>query len=122
MRSSLSLTLLALFANFAYGFSSPPGKPLRILGRPHSLVGHQAAPSLAIDVNMSTSNIGRGGALKAATTSNDESSLTPYKVVSSLWGTAGVVYILAKAIRRVLPIALEPFLETSTPLSQFQLG
>ena len=41
MRPSLSLSILALFANFAYGFSSPPpAKPLRVLGRAHKLVGH----------------------------------------------------------------------------------
>ena len=67
-----------------------------------------------------TSKIARGGAIKAS--SNDAESSSGYKFVASLWGTSGVVYILAKAIRRVLPIALEPFSETSTPLSQFQLG
>jgi len=40
----------------------------------------------------------------------------------SFWGTFGVVYILAKAIKRVLPIALEPFNgKGAHPLSQFQL-
>lgn len=32
----------------------------------------------------------------------------------SFWGSLGVVYILAKAIMRVTPIALEPFLGSST--------
>lgn len=42
----------------------------------------------------------------------------------SLWGTGGVLYILFKAIIRVLPIALEPFKKGGdvVPLSQFQLG
>jgi hypothetical protein len=30
-------------------------------------------------------------------------------VFGSVWGSFGVIYILAKAIRRVLPIAMEPF-------------
>lgn len=121
MRPSLSLSILALFANFAYGFSSPPPtKPLRLLGRARKLVGHPSP--LSTGNVMSTSNISRGGALKAVTTSKEESSMTPYRFLASFWGTTGVVYILAKAIRRVLPIALEPFLEASTPLSQFQLG
>lgn len=59
--------------------------------------------------------------MKATSQDSDEGSKT-YKTVASIWGTAGVVYILAKAIRRVLPIAMEPFLETSVPLSQVQLG
>jgi len=44
-------------------------------------------------------------------------------IVTSLWGTAGVVYILLKAIKRVVPIALEPFGkgENAVPLTQSQL-
>lgn len=65
------------------------------------------------------SPIARGGAVNGSDQETDTGAFTR---VASIWGTAGVVYILAKAIRRVLPIALEPFLETSTPLSQVQLG
>jgi len=42
--------------------------------------------------------------------------------LASLWGTTGVLYILAKAIKRVLPIALEPFKGAAPALSQFELG
>lgn len=44
-------------------------------------------------------------------------SLTPFQplqIVGALWGSLGVAYSLAMAVRRVLPIAIEPFLETST--------
>ena len=41
---------------------------------------------------------------------------------SSIWGTGGVLYILAKAIKRVMPIAQEPFLAGAVPLTQVQLG
>lgn len=40
----------------------------------------------------------------------------------SIWGTGGVLYILAKAIKRVMPIAQEPFLAGAVPLTQVQLG
>uniref|UniRef100_A0A7R9WR65 Uncharacterized protein n=1 Tax=Craspedostauros australis TaxID=1486917 RepID=A0A7R9WR65_9STRA len=40
--------------------------------------------------------------------------------IGSLWGTTGVVYILAKAIKRVLPIALEPFTSSAMVLTPFQ--
>lgn len=120
MRPSLSLAVLALFGNFAYGFSSPPAKPLStraLLARqPH---GPVAAKSTPIDIMTSTS---RGGALKATSNGDSSNNMTPFKFMASFWGTTGVIYILAKAIRRVIPIAIEPFLETSTPLSQFQLG
>ena len=43
-------------------------------------------------------------------------------LLTSLWGSGGVIYILAKAIKRVVPIALEPFSEGAVPLSQVQLG
>ncbi len=43
-------------------------------------------------------------------------------ISGSIWGTGGVLYILAKAIKRVMPIAQEPFLAGAVPLTQFQLG
>jgi CRISPR/Cas system-associated protein Csm6 len=43
-------------------------------------------------------------------------------IAASLWGTGGVLYILAKAIVRVLPIALEPFQAGAVPLKHFELG
>jgi hypothetical protein len=50
-------------------------------------------------------------------------NLTTGKILSSMWGSIGVVYILVKAIKRVVPIALEPFFsKTVVPLTRFQLG
>ena len=40
----------------------------------------------------------------------------------SVWGVTGVLYVLAKAVKRVMPIALEPFQAGAVPLSQFELG
>jgi hypothetical protein len=41
----------------------------------------------------------------------------------SIWGTGGVLYILGKAIKRVLPIALEPLKkDTAMILTPFQWG
>ena len=58
----------------------------------------------------------------AATAQNDESYKKTSVLLTSLWGSGGVIYILAKAIKRVLPIAMEPFSEGAVPLSQVQLG
>jgi len=63
----------------------------------------------------------RGGA-RMSTSSNDTFDKSPGLTISSLWGTGGVLYILMKAIKRVIPIALEPFQEGAVPLSQFELG
>mmetsp|Transcript_6221 Transcript_6221/g.9094 ORF Transcript_6221/g.9094 Transcript_6221/m.9094 type:complete len:331 (+) Transcript_6221:51-1043(+) len=46
----------------------------------------------------------------------------PIGLLSSFWGSFGVIYILYKAIARVLPIALEPFKGTSPSLTSFQLA
>lgn len=43
-------------------------------------------------------------------------------ILGSIWGTGGVLYILGKAIKRVLPIALEPFNGVGTPLTQYELA
>jgi len=46
---------------------------------------------------------------------NDKSPFTKSMTLfGSMWGSFGVIYILAKAIVRVLPIALEPFKKSST--------
>lgn len=59
--------------------------------------------------------IARGGALKAADTSSGKCPVSkPIEIFGSIWGSLGVVYILAKSIRRVLPIALEPFKSSTT--------
>jgi len=42
-------------------------------------------------------------------------------LTASLWGAIGVVAVLGKSIKRILPIALEPFGATFPPLSPFQL-
>ena len=73
---------------------------------------------------------GGGTALGASVANGDAAAegqdlnLTLGKVLSSLWGSCGVVYILAKAIKRVFPIALEPFMKAEgvVPLTQFQLA
>lgn len=43
--------------------------------------------------------------------------------LASFWGAFGVIYILMKAIIRVVPIALDPLTNgAATPLTPFQLG
>ncbi|KAG7339761.1 hypothetical protein IV203_025441 [Nitzschia inconspicua] len=41
-------------------------------------------------------------------------------VFGSLWGSFGVIYILAKAVKRVIPIAMEPFAGGSLTFTPFQ--
>jgi hypothetical protein len=73
---------------------------------------------------------GSSSARAASTMSGDDAALvgkdlnlTVGKVLASMWGSFGVVYILAKAIKRVVPIALEPFFSGDVvPLTRFQLA
>jgi len=56
--------------------------------------------------------------LFTAASGNDATDKCPFTkslaIFGSVWGSLGVIYILAKAIVRVLPIALEPFQATSS--------
>lgn len=72
---------------------------------------------------------GSSSARAASTMSGDDAvvgkdlNLTTGKVLASMWGSFGVVYILAKAIKRVVPIALEPFFSgDAVSLTRFHLA
>lgn len=74
----------------------------------------------------------RGGAISGTAIKTSSSPIntgtkcpatTSATILASLYGSGGVIYILLKAIKRVLPIALEPFQGGSVqPLSTLQLG
>jgi len=175
MKCSLTLTLIALMANFAYGFSAAAAQATPSTGgaatdgggagtsffrtfaaasaattRGHHRLG--LFPSTA-SLTAATFPRGGGGAgfgfgtmgrkisqrTKAPSTTRrqltqrdpliDTGSKCPVTglaaLFGSVWGVGGVLYILAKAVKRVLPIALEPFQGAAggaIPLSQFQLG
>jgi hypothetical protein len=86
-------------------------------------------PSAKSGNNANAMAVRGGAALKAAADSTGAvpgESKCPFskfiQLSSSLYGTTGVMYILIKAIKRVYPIALEPFAKGGVPLTQFQLG
>ena len=108
------------------GFSSP----IILSQQPRS---HSRFPS-AIDriSNMRISTTRGGATVKpkgqklAATSPVATGSKCPATsaatIAASMWGAGGVIYILAKAIKRVIPIAMEPFQTGSVPLNNFHLG
>lgn len=50
-------------------------------------------------------------------------AMTTGNLIASLWGTGGFVYVLVKSVRKIVPIAAEPFVEAApAPLTQFQLA
>jgi len=135
MRRCIPVVIFGLLSHYlTYGFStsshvSAPFQQRRRFGVDLSRMrGGKSTPSHSNSNNNSFGIISRGGA-KATSLSaesggdgGDGSSKCPMRMASSVWGVSGVVYILAKAIRRLVPIALEPFKAGAVPLSTFQLS
>ena len=130
MRCSISLALIAFLARFAYGFSVTPPRlvePLRVgaagaASKPARDSKEWSASAQTIILTRT-----RGGALDLSKNSpitvESKCPVTGLAAIfGSLYGTFGVVYILIKAVKRVLPIAMEPFQAGAVPLTQFQLG
>ena len=65
-------------------------------------------------------------AVSVAPRGGDGSSLevTAGKLLASFWGSGGFIYILLRSIRKIVPIALEPFGggEGIVPLTKVQLA
>jgi hypothetical protein len=124
MRSSMQLTLLSLLSCVVHGFSSPAILPLHhttstskngLLHRDRlRLVPRGGANKLPVVQRFASSSPAATGSKCPATGAAT--------IAASIWGAGGVIYILAKAIKRVIPIALEPFQAGAIPLTNFQLG
>lgn len=152
VRVNLSLVIIGVLANLAYGFSRSPNlvigsafshnfnqsnrlflsrsnlndRPFRttqsdgdnnqsIHARDSSLESASGLSEVPDPFNVVRNFPSRGGAIGAI---NKVS-----KFVVSFWASSGVVYILMKAIKRVLPIALEPLKgDVAVPLNGFQLA
>lgn len=118
MRSSFKLALIALLSSVVYGFSSPTSVPKT--AKEESSVLRVRRPSI-----MTLRGGARAANLKATPSSTGGSKYPATgltTIAASIWGTGGVLYILGKAVKRVAPIAIEPFQEGAIPLSQFELG
>ncbi|KAL3795371.1 hypothetical protein HJC23_009544 [Cyclotella cryptica] len=140
--STLALIGIALLNNLASGFScttaaaAAPCPRLPLL-RPPSASSKTAVSSFRQEnmqrrndqSHLGNSSLGkslaiRGGALRSSAGSDDtlDLNLTTGKVLASAWGTCGVAYILIKAIKRVVPIAMEPFGKGAVALTKVELG
>lgn len=131
MRLSMSLVLIALMSYVVHGFSSP----IILTQQPRTIIGsssHSRFKTLDHVSGMRKITTTRGGAVvtggqklaaaSPAATGSKCPATSAATVAASLWGAGGVIYILAKAIKRVIPIAMEPFQAGSVPLNNFQLG
>jgi len=88
--------------------------------QPPPLHQQQQALRTSLSTMFMTSINNRGGGDVSTPSS---SYMKPSVFLTSLWGSGGVIYILIKAIKRVMPIAFEPFVgEGAIPLTQLQLG
>lgn len=136
MRPSLFLAILGIVGSFASGFSSPTlpfaaSQRRAVAATAKSIISRKGLFKMPLDARVATSRIvntiARGGAQNAqASSSSSAQSKCPLRkfsvVLASAYGTGGVMYSLLKAIRRVFPVAMEPFTQGAVPLSQFQLG
>lgn len=148
--SLASLVVLSPLACLASGFAVPgsPQGSIAVFGNPHAqsrsslATGPLKVPSWRDSSSSLTrgggcwQHVPRGGAAttkpltaKASSSPIDTGSKCPVTglaaALGSLYGAGGVVYVLAKAIKRVLPIALEPFqagTAAAVALTNFQLG
>jgi len=134
--------MMGLSVALAEGFSCSQRLPTMTRGGSYSasplISTRQAQKHQKLDSISFSSLNARGGALSTprggvryAEPSDDELATSSdagilSKALSgfgSMWGSMGVVYILAKAVKRVLPIAIEPLNAGSTlALSNIQWG
>ena len=139
--ATLLLTLDLVCSCFASGFSiSPTSKSLRLLpsssASPSSLhLAPTSSFSYRDDCNNSMEKrrsapkeqrSASALAVSAAPRGGDGSGveMTAGRLSASFWGTGGFVYILLRSIRKIVPIALEPFGagEGIVPLTKVQLA
>eukprot|EP00569_Conticribra_weissflogii_P003713 CAMPEP_0171328722 /NCGR_PEP_ID=MMETSP0878-20121228/815_1 /TAXON_ID=67004 /ORGANISM="Thalassiosira weissflogii, Strain CCMP1336" /LENGTH=267 /DNA_ID=CAMNT_0011828591 /DNA_START=246 /DNA_END=1049 /DNA_ORIENTATION=+ len=133
---SFALLGVALLNNLASGFSHSNIMPLPTSSSLRLPLQHKPRPSMQTNsdaigtyAKITSPLLVRGGARAMANENVNEAAaydlnLSTGKVIASLWGTCGVAYILIKAIKRVVPIALEPFMtgEGVVPLTNVQLA
>eukprot|EP00562_Extubocellulus_spinifer_P001614 CAMPEP_0178483268 /NCGR_PEP_ID=MMETSP0696-20121128/7147_1 /TAXON_ID=265572 /ORGANISM="Extubocellulus spinifer, Strain CCMP396" /LENGTH=238 /DNA_ID=CAMNT_0020110781 /DNA_START=221 /DNA_END=937 /DNA_ORIENTATION=+ len=63
-----------------------------------------------------------GAQVDASAAGNGDSiDMTIGKFLASFWGTGGFVYILLRSIRKIVPIAMEPFGDGAVALNRVQL-
>eukprot|EP00568_Trieres_chinensis_P003665 CAMPEP_0183308126 /NCGR_PEP_ID=MMETSP0160_2-20130417/19974_1 /TAXON_ID=2839 ORGANISM="Odontella Sinensis, Strain Grunow 1884" /NCGR_SAMPLE_ID=MMETSP0160_2 /ASSEMBLY_ACC=CAM_ASM_000250 /LENGTH=259 /DNA_ID=CAMNT_0025471885 /DNA_START=97 /DNA_END=876 /DNA_ORIENTATION=+ len=127
----IGLTSLAVLATIASGFSSSPNTVFT----PRAFMSSTSTATVRRRPSAATSAVAtiRGGAkpsspteVSAARPVDDVPAGTkcPVSFLASAWGAGGVAYILLKAVRRLLPIAIEPFVGEGgpVPLTSVQLG
>lgn len=124
LKSGLSLALLSTAATLTCGFSLQPFQKTNSLihssSSPLINTNKPAAVSMLDNKYKSLSNELRGGSLQASSINGEVTNKA--SPIISFWAAGGVVMILAKSIKRIVPIALEPFQGVATPLSTFQLA
>ena len=132
VRSTVFITVLALLGTslvMSEGFIMPAkrhgmGGSTTLRQRPTTSASPKTTTTLGGVASASTGTAlaSSGGDQDGLSMEKKECPVTkPFALLGSLWGSLGVIYILAKAIKRVTPIALEPFGEAATfTLTPFQ--
>ena len=136
LSSEISLAFLSAITHFSYGFCLRPAPKQNLFHTSMksadktvpswSLPYHRPTASHLADnhqIISSSSIITLRGGVDGNVIAGDAQKGNILNTISSLWAAGGVVMILGKSIKRILPIALEPFgSKAPVPLSTFQLG
>jgi len=143
-RVAFSLATVGIIGNLAYGFSS--SSPSSLTSATHSLhtspisaMKRQARPfgvnpfdDRSHPAGKAAASVVRGG--ETESTDGGVNAVTNFgNAVASFWAAGGVAMILLNSIRRIVPIAMEPFqaagkaavdgaASSVQPLTQFQLA
>jgi len=115
------LAILSTFTQFAYSFSLKP----QFSNSCRTLSCTKQLPTFPLSSSQDETHITvRGGAASATEGSGTDSSSGRKlaNTVASLWAAGGFIMILGKSIKRILPIALEPFNGAAASLSTLQLA
>ena len=119
--------IIAIISNLGYGWSLYP--PLSS----SSSLKHLSHPQGAIMSEGKISPVERVSIRGGATSSSNNMASVPIdavgdgrsfsKILASFWSVSGVMMILLKSVKRIVPIAMEPFQATmESSLTPFQLG
>ena len=109
------LLLSSLYFNSVLSFQGNPNSKGLLLNKASSIT-HKTEKNN----NILNNKIMVRMTAKASTTSNDVNKPSVFSKILAGWGVVGVIGILANALRRVIPIAMQPFKQGD--LTPFQLG
>jgi len=127
LKSGLSLIIISATTSMSSSFTCRPNVSSGRINTPSKRQNvYTTSPTVPADTSTNRHVCvdpftNRGGATVAPR--NGTATLNKLaNLAASFWAAGGFVAILAKSIKRILPLAVEPFTSTAPALSTFQMG